>query len=361
MKERQPFSPRTLAWGIAASVIALAAFIVLATYAPDFRTSPPGAATADAKGGNGYAGIVKLLELAGEKVELRSIPAVDADLLVVPIDAGFDVDRLAELARMRESKATLFILPKWQVGPYPGKPRFVTKDGRIGRARLNELARAIGAALPEELDGVAARRPMPIKGQPHWLLVDADTLDNAGMQRRADAAAAAAMLRSLKSDPDGAILFDLSLARASVSRSLGKLMLEPPFLALTLSLVFAALLAFLGGLGRFGEARKPERVLRFGKRALADATARLMRRGGRIGGLGNHYADIVEMRAAHRLRAPAGLRGEALLHWLDRRNDDEPHGFSDRLANLRAAANESAMLAASDDLYRWTKRKPDEN
>lgn len=361
MSDRQPFSTRMLAWGIAASVIALAAFIVLATYAPDFRTSPPGAATADAKGGNGYAGIVKLLALAGEEVEMRSIPADDADLLVVPIDASFDVDRIAELAKMREYKTTLFVLPKWIVGPYPGKPGFVGKEGRIGEARLKEFAEAIEATLTDDIARTAPSQPITVEGRPHWLLVDADVLNNAGLARRADAAAAVAMLVSLKTDPDGMILFDLSLARAPVSRSLGKLMLEPPFLALTLSLLAAALLAFLGGLGRFGEAHGPERVLRFGKRALADATARLMRRGKRIGGLGDHYADVIEMRAASRLRAPAGLRGEALTDWLDRRDDDEAHGFSAKLAQLRATTNESAMLAASDDLYRWIKGKIREN
>lgn len=357
MNESQPFSARTIAWGIAASVIALAAFIVLATYAPDFRTSIPGAATADAKGGNGYAGIVRLLELAGEEVELRSTPANDTDLLVVPIDAGFDVDRIAELRQMREFKTTLFILPKWIVAPYPGKPGFVAKSGRIDEAELNALAHAIEATLPADHDGDTARRPIAVEGQPHWLLVDADALNNAGLRQRAAAAAAVAMLRDLKTDPDGKILFDLSLARAPVSRSLGRLMIEPPFLALTLTLVFAALLAFLGGLGRFGEVRRPQRALRFGKRALADATARLMRRGGRIGRLGDHYADVLETRAARRLRAPAGMRGKDLSEWLDRRDDREARGFSDRLATLRATTNETSMLDAGTELHRWIKGK----
>ncbi len=165
------------------------------------------------------------------------------------------------------------------------------------------------------------------------------------------------MLRDLKTDPDGKILFDLSLARAPVSRSLGRLMIEPPFLALTLTLVFAALLAFLGGLGRFGEVRRPQRALRFGKRALADATARLMRRGGRIGRLGDHYADVLETRAARRLRAPAGMRGKDLSEWLDRRDDREARGFSDRLATLRATTNETSMLDAGTELHRWIKGK----
>lgn len=361
MSEGQPFSTKSVAWGIAASVFALAAFIVLATYAPDFRKSTPGAATADAKGGNGYAGIVRMLQLAGEEVELRSIPAYDTDLLVVPIDVGFEIERLAEMSRLREYKTTLFILPKWFVAPYPSKPGFVAKNGRIGQARLNELAHAIEATLPADLDDDTAHGPIAVEGQPHWFLVDADALNNAGLRQRADAAAAVAMLRDLKTDRDGKILFDLSLARAPVSRSLGKLMIEPPFLALTLALVFAALLALLSGLGRFGQAQQPPRVLRFGKRALADATALLMRRGGRIGGLGEHYADVVEMRAASRLRAPAGLRGEALLQWLDQRDVAEARGFSDRLARLRTTTDESSMLAASDELYRWIKGKTREN
>lgn len=59
----------------------------------------------------------------------------------------------------------------------------------------------------------------------------------------------------------GAVMFDLTLHGVGQKYDLAKLLLEPPFLALTLSVLAAAVLAFLHGLGRFGPPRsRPGRL-----------------------------------------------------------------------------------------------------
>jgi len=60
---QEPFSRKTLFWGIFASLLAAAGFFLLSTYAPDFRP-PEGGATPLSKGGSGYAGLVEWLKLA---------------------------------------------------------------------------------------------------------------------------------------------------------------------------------------------------------------------------------------------------------------------------------------------------------
>jgi len=190
----------------------------------------------------------------------------------------------------------------------------------------------------------------------NWLLADADLLNNAGLADAATAARAVALIRGIN-EGDAPIVFDLSLARAPTSPSLAKLVLEPPFLALTLCLVIAALFAYLSGVARFGPALVRERALRFGKTALADATARLMRRGGRIGRLGERYGEALKQRAATRLHAPAGMSGDALIHWLDMRDGKDARSFSDRLSHLQNATNEHDMIDAGRDLHRWIEGK----
>ncbi|TIO90299.1 MAG: DUF4350 domain-containing protein, partial [Mesorhizobium sp.] len=93
---QEPFSRRTLFWGIFASLLAAAGFFLLSTYAPDFR-QPEGGATPLSKGGTGYAGLVEWLKLTngqappmarGEK-DLQS-PLASTFLLIVTIAPNSD-------------------------------------------------------------------------------------------------------------------------------------------------------------------------------------------------------------------------------------------------------------------------------
>src|SRR6185436_15439404 len=56
-----------------------------------------------------------------------------------------------------------------------------------------------------------------------------------------------------------------------------RLVLEPPFLAMTLALLVAALLAGFHGAIRFGQPRREERTIALGKAALVENSAGLIR------------------------------------------------------------------------------------
>ena len=142
----------------------------------------------------------------------------------------------------------------------------------------------------------------------HYILADPDFIDNAALKDPDKAAAALALIAALRPNDDP-VMFDLTLHGTARNYDLAKLLVEPPFLALTLTILAAAALAFLHGLARFGPARAEARAIPFGKKALVDTTAMLLRRAGRLEELGDRYAAL--MRAAGRRAAgrAAGFAG----------------------------------------------------
>ncbi|TPI43870.1 DUF4350 domain-containing protein [Mesorhizobium sp. B3-1-6] len=390
---QEPFSRRTLFWGIFASLLAAAGFFLLSTYAPDFR-QPEGGATPFSKGGTGYAGLVEWLKLAngqappmerGEK-DLGS-PLASTFLLIVTIAPGSDPAALDRIIKLRSGKDTLFVLPKWQTFPLFSHdgwetkverlPNTVVNDwlGRIAKAKLGEVKNTLSqiniagrtVPAPEELQWVADDHPLIAAGngrailteldnEPFYILTDPDFINNAGLKDERTAAAALDMIAMIE-PAKGAVMFDLTLHGIGQKYDLAKLLVEPPFLALTLSVLVAAALAFLHGLGRFGPPRAEGRAIAFGKQALVDTTAMLLRRAGRLQELGDRYATLMRQRAGALLGAPHGLQGEALDHWLDSRDKGETHGFSRRFKAANESNNLAAMHEAAEQLHDWTARR----
>ena len=132
-------------------------------------------------------------------------------------------------------------------------------------------------------------------------------------------------------------------------------MFEPPFLAMTVALLVAALLAGLYGVGRFGPARRPVRAIPFGKAALVENSAGLVRQAGREVRLGGTYADLVRDEAARAGAAPSHLQGEALEAYLDRFAKPGETPFRPLAAAVRDAGDRAGLLAAARALFAWKK------
>ncbi len=102
---QEPFSRRTVFWGIFASLLAAAGFFLLSTYAPDFRQPRDGGATPLSKSGIGYAGLAEWLKLTGEP---PSMARSDSDLktemlLIVTISPDSDPEALANIVKLRRA------------------------------------------------------------------------------------------------------------------------------------------------------------------------------------------------------------------------------------------------------------------
>ncbi|QPC93669.1 DUF4350 domain-containing protein [Mesorhizobium sp. INR15] len=386
---QEPFSRKTLFWGIFASLLAAAGFFLLSTYAPDFRQPSEGGATPLSKSGIGYAGLAEWLDLTGEKpLMARSEDDLTSDLLlIVTISPGSDPAALDRILAVRQDLPTLFILPKWLTFPLRGHegwemrlerlPATVVNEwlGRIAKAKLGVGESTVKqldieghmVAAPEEMQWVADDHPLiaagngkavltELSGKPSYILTDPDLINNSGLKDPAKAAAVLDLIATLQHD-SRLVMFDLTLHGAGRKYDLAKLLVEPPFLALTLSILAAAALAFLHGLGRFGSPRAEGRAIPFGKRALVDTTAMLLRRAGRLQELGSRYATLMRQRAGALLGAPHGLQGEALDHWLDSRDKGETRGFTARAQAASEAKTLAQMHDAAERLHDWTTRR----
>ena len=388
-----PFNRRTVFWGIGASLLAAAGFFLLSTYAPDFKVGAGGGTSALSKSGTGFAGLARLLALTGDApILVRNETDLETDaLLIATVPGDASNAALDRMLLFREGRPTLFILPKWQTAPLLGHTGWEMSVGRLpadtvarllGRLSPQKLGNApstvaridmegVEVSVPAELQWASAPFPEIVAGPgqavlirgsdpAHYVLTDPDFLDNAGLKDASRAAGALALIDSLRND-DETVMLDLTLYGAGRGYDLGKLLVEPPFLALTLTILVAAALAFLHGLGRFGPPLPQARAIPFGKWALVNTTARLLRRAGRLDGLGPRYAALMRGRAAQLLGAPQGLSGEALDRWLDSRDKDMARGFARRAEAAQFARNEHEMQVAARQLFDWIARRQGEH
>ncbi|MDH6234539.1 hypothetical protein M2281_005157 [Mesorhizobium soli] len=386
-----PFNRRTIFWGVLASLIAAAGFVLLSTYAPDFRLGQKGGASALSKSGTGFAGLVELMTLLDDEPETaRSLDELNWDgLAVVTIGPQSDPDALKDIFGARSGLTTLFVLPKWRTIPYPGREGWESKvdrlsagevdqwlarftEAKIGRdkvdvQRLQVRGGAFAAPAPPDLQWAISANAMisaggdravliEAKDEPFFVLTDPDLLDNAALKDPERATAAVGLIEFVRPN-DEPVIFDLTLHGANRKHDLVKLLLEPPFLALTLSVFAAAALALLHGLGRFGPAEAETRAIPFGKRALVETTARLMHRAGRLDLLGPRYAALMRRRAAAILGAPQGLRDDALDDWIAGRDKDGRDGYASLSDRVRKAGNETDLTADARRLHQWIARR----
>jgi len=129
-----PFGPRTL---LAVLAVGIGAFLLL-LYAIgagwDGSRDRNGGAHAAANGLNGFAGLVRLLEDRGHRVELsRSEARLDEEsLLVLTPQHGADGEAIARIIDSRRySGPTLLILPKWVALPAGINPSIVAPEGWV--------------------------------------------------------------------------------------------------------------------------------------------------------------------------------------------------------------------------------------
>jgi hypothetical protein len=195
-------------------------------------------------------------------------------------------------------------------------------------------------------------------GEEDWvyILSDPDILNTHGVADFETARAAAALIDMI-SDGDGPIIFDATLNGFARSRNPLKLVLEPPFLAVTLCLIAAALLAGWHAMARFGPPASQARTFDYGKKALADNSAALIRLGGREHEMGESYARLTCELAARAVGAPRTMPDDELSAHLDRiaRQAKAEKSLAALLQEARQAANSARLLSAARALYLWRR------
>lgn len=401
MTERSPFNPKIVFGLIALGLLAFGAIIWVMAFGgaerPQQRQQRElSRAQMMSPSAVGFRGLVVLVGQVRQTYTIANTQDLDYDdLLVLAIDENSRREDINWVRQQRQSRATLIILPKWRTVANLRRGEWVTAVGpgagdqvaaQLGyRLRLGQRvpagAQAIGVddlrgtnipapEFPQVIEG-ADLVPLltapnggtilaQIRGRPHYILADPDLLNNHGIRDPARARAALALLDAL-SPPDAesinfATFTDVAISAAAARQTGGllRLVLEPPFLAMTLALVVAALLAGFHGAIRFGQPRREERTIALGKAALVENSAGLIRLARREVHMSTAYAELIQQEAARAVGAPPDLTGDALDDYLDRLTRTGPT-FSELAANLVKTRDRHSMAAAARALFQWKK------
>lgn len=384
------FTRATMLVIVGIGTLAFLAMLVLGAYAPDLRSGRNGGSHALSNSVTGFSGVVRLAQATGRNpMIVRAANELESeDLAVVTPDDGWT--DLSEILQWRGARVTLLVLPKWETVGDPRRSGWVRVSGLrpvadpeaiLAPALTLSVTRikssggwlaTVHPAAPPELRFQAPEITQVLSGdkiepiitdskgrivlgklpdRPLYLLAEPDLLNNHGISDAGQAKAALELLDFLNSTDATGIMFDVTANGLGRSRSPLKLMFDPPFLAVTLTIFTAMLLAALQALVRFGAARRPERAIAFGKAALLDNSAALIRKAGREPRLARRYVDVIRERAAAMFSLPATLSNEAL----DARLDAINSGRS--FTKLAAAAGQSRtredLLGTAQSLHNW--------
>ena len=394
-----PFSVRTIALVVLGGALAFLGFLFLMAYAPQIKGRGNSGAQPMSKSAIGFYGLYRLSKDTGRLTELGDSEDSwsNTGFMIVTIQPDTDVERLKRLVAVRratEETKTLYILPKYLTLPMFTRSGWVQNMGTLdpewskellevfGRIRFAEEKtpkgnRIVGAG-GGEMAGVDIPAPAsalhyiakgmkPVlidsggdrvlgrtdlnNGSADYILADPDILSNQGLKSPEGARAALAIIDALRHDTKDSVGFDMVL-NASGSRNLLQLMFEPPFLALTLAVLAAAMLVGIHVFGRFGPAVPEPRAIPFGKRALADNAAVLIARAGAVKRLGDRYVAMIRESAATALGAGA-LDPQAQERWLADLPVSQSADFATLAAKARTAPNSDAMRSAARALYDW--------
>ncbi|WP_298022284.1 hypothetical protein [uncultured Parasphingopyxis sp.] len=386
-----PFSTKSVLIIVVALIVGFLAFMLLLAYAPGLKSGENGGAHGLSRSAVGFRGLHDLLEETGLDVSYARDPegGTSYGLTIVTPQFDSDPERIDQLIEEGGYSPTLIILPKWstmQAGldrdevaaigtgmaasVLPllsdlGKLQVTGSDTREGATLVAPDFDARYAA-PASLQVMTGDRIEPVIATPGgdivlgyvtgtetYILSEPDLLNNQVLSSAERARAALTLIDTLNYE-GGPISFDLVANGFGESANLLVLMFEPPFLALTLCMLAAALLAGWQAFNRFGPARREPRAIAFGKRALVDNSAELLKLARREHLSAENYVGLTRDTAVAAIGNPRGLSGPELDNWLDGLKKDGP-SFTSLAARAHRARSRQDILDAAQALYQWRK------
>ena len=387
-----PFAARTVFLLIVAGVIGFGAFLLLTAYAPEISSGRDGRAHGLSTSAVGFRGVYTLLEETGADVGFvrQEEDFQNQGLTIVTLEPSSNRDRVETLIENNWGPV-LIVLPKWMTFPVQGqRDRVQWIDTGIGGTAipmLSELGQisvttsnaSSGTRLqsgmlqdtvftaPQNLQTISGEnltslmetaKDEIVLANVHntqiYILADPDLLNNQALADAERARAALSLLEELNNS-GGPYRFELVANGFGGARNLLTLAFEPPFLALTLCLLAAALLAAFQAIYRFGPELRPGRAIAFGKRALVDNSAELLRLARREHLSSERYVGMAREAAVAAIGNPRRLEGEALDRWLDGLGPKTMPPFTSLANAAHRAHGRHEILAAAQALYDWRK------
>ncbi|MBN9788872.1 hypothetical protein DMP17_09715 [Pseudonocardia sp. TMWB2A] len=398
------FDPRIILAVIVAGALSIAAYTFLSAYSPQLSSGNNGGAHALSNSATGFSALVALAKESGmaSSVHRDEDDSGEGALLVLTPELGTEADAVKKQIEAHQANGpTLIILPKWLVQKHPVRPGWVQRLGDTPFMFSNEI--------PEEYWGVkmsakrvagAAKTAQPVASSfddgsapvhlilppdyiaidcaacedglrladgkylvatswpdyPVFILAEPDLLNNYGLRDKARGKAAMELLSRIASYGDAdRLAFDVTLNGFGKKKSILRFLFEPPFLAVTLCLVLAAILAGWQAFNRFGPPARRAREIALGKNALIANGAELMKQAGKDHHGAGVYARHVRDQLASALKAPSGLEDEALNRWLDRFTPTNMKSFSQLMHEMTGAPDAGEMVKIGREMSRWRK------
>jgi hypothetical protein len=389
-------SPRVAVGLVLVSAFSLIAYLVLSAYAPDLRSDTSGGANALSKSAIGFAGLRVLLENGGVPATLGRTPPPPDTFGLVILAPEIDTPQ-KDLAALSQPGARLIVLPKWSAANQPLHSGWVMKIGPWNASELAQLmtplvthakVRQSGKTAPVRLmplyprfGSIAPRTPVAIdsvqtisgdnldpdivdgkgnavlaqiKGTQTYILADPDLMNDHGLADVATARFAYDLVQLLRVG-DRPVSFDVTLNGFGQSPSLLRTVFSPPFLGATLCAILAAAFIAFHAFRRFGGAVRPDRVFAFGKRALADNTAAVIRMMRREPAMAPRYAQaMLNLVAAHIGLPREKMTEPGWLHTLEKRSA-LPYRFEELNAEAAQVRDTGGLIKVAAKLYKWRR------
>lgn len=194
---------------------------------------------------------------------------------------------------------------------------------------------------------------------PLIMVFEPDLLNNWGFSKPHGAQLGERLVRATLDGQDKHVIIDEKIGAIAnqppkPQRNLLKEAFRPPFLAATICLILAVMVAFWRALNRFGPPLLASRAIAFGKRALVANAAGLIQRARRLHLLGPPYADAARERLVRALALPARLDPMAAEEAIDRAlavRAPQAEPFSTAAARLRAARRPLDLVRAARQIH----------
>lgn len=401
-----PFSGLTAIIMIGVGTLAFIAIFALIAWSPDLASKNRAGDHPYSKSSLGYAGLIDLLEADGHTVKISRLSSslnYTPGLLVITIpEYGFNRAE-DEFDQNFVSEPALYVLPKWSGFRDWEKPSWEKDTEILSRERVESIASSFdsdlkiwrlrnpdqvatpfGAIAPSfeqkmqviESDSLESVIDRPggtllakLPGREIYVLSDPDVLNTFGLARRENARAALELFdwllvysEYLDGFSDRTITFDATLHGFARSESLLRAIFDRPFLGASLIALATMFLIGWAAFIRFGPPEPEDRVIAFGKKALAESSAGLVSMARREGQMATPYRQMTERNLARQLGLPPQTQSEAFAQTVDRlaEQKDVSQTWSEQSQSLtEPALGRNDLRDKALALWRWRQEMKD--
>lgn len=393
-----PFSSMTSALLVGVGTFLFIAIFALLAWSTDLATKNRAGQHPYSESALGYAGLVRLLEADGQSVSVSRLSSTlnfNDGLLILTLPS-FGLNRASEFDLENVAQPALYVLPKWTGFADREKPswqkdtellmrsaveysaRLFDPEAKVWRMRNpGEIETPFGTHAPtfeHKMQVLESDRLVPIvetaggtllamiPDTSIYILSDPDLLNTFGVSRRENAGFTLSMIDWLKYYSDDSITFDATIHGFERSESLLRAIFDIPFLGATLVAFATLLLIAWGAFIRFGPPLPEERVLSFGKKALAESSAGLISMARRESQMAPSYAQVVKRNLTKRLGLPQQTKDDAFAQTADRLSEQNglDRSWSETSQPLTSpAAGRNDLRDKARALWRWRQEMKD--